>query len=90
MADSFAMERFKARLVPPAPARAAPPVRRTSPLEDHEVALLMRAVTMDEIRSAARALGLTFSTAYRERARLYATRPMYEWSEIIRRGRPAT
>jgi hypothetical protein len=78
MADGFAMERFKARLLaPPKPA----------PLTSEErAALLMRAVTMVEIKAVARTLGLTFNTAYRERARLYERRPMHEWPEIIRPG----
>lgn len=36
--------------------------------------LLMAAVTMDEIRAAAKMLGLTFREAVRERERLYRAR----------------
>jgi hypothetical protein len=71
MADAFAMERFKARLLPPS-TNPAPVYRGLSPEE--RVRLLMKAVTMSEIREVADRLGLSFRDAYQERARLYARR----------------
>lgn len=78
MADSFAMERFRARMLPPAkPA----PVYVGLPTEER-AQLLMRAVTMAEIRAAAQRCGLTFHEAYQERARLYRKRPLSDWPGI--------
>lgn len=73
MPDSFAMARFKARLT------RSPPKRPLTPEERER--LLMSAITMAEIRDAARQLGLTFSTAYRERTRLYR-RPPDQWPQV--------
>jgi hypothetical protein len=71
MADTFAMARFKARLLPTSPQGPKPPRKRTP--EERE-ALLMGAVSMDEIHRAAEMLGLSFKEAYRARARLYRER----------------
>jgi hypothetical protein len=70
MADSFALARYRARLVSPLPTGPKPP-RRTP---EERAALLMGAVSMDEIKRASQVLGLTFNEAYRERARLYDER----------------
>jgi hypothetical protein len=77
MADSFAIARFKARLTPrkPKPAPLTPEEREQ---------LLMRAVTMAEIKAVARVLGLTFNTAYRERVRLYRRSPD-QWPQVAGR-----
>ena len=75
MTDSFALARFKARMLPPgAPPPPPPAPRKRTPAE--RALLLMEAVTMAEIRSAAQLLGLTFNEAYWERARLY-DRPVF-------------
>jgi hypothetical protein len=71
MADSFAMERFKARLLPKAPP--APVYRGVPMAPELRVQLLMRAVTMAEITAVAARLGLTFNEAYRERAQLWSS-----------------
>jgi hypothetical protein len=68
MDGSYAVARYKARMLTPAKARK---LRHTP---EQRADLLMRAVTMDEIAHAGQLLGLTFREAYRERARLFETR----------------
>jgi hypothetical protein len=75
MADGFAMARFKARLLAPAKSRELTPEERAT--------LLMRAVTMDEIRAVATQLGIPFGVAYRERRRLYERCPLDHWVETL-------
>jgi hypothetical protein len=77
MAESFALARFKARLTAPPKPRA----RQLTPEE--RAALLMRAVTMAEIRQVAAQLDMSFGAAYRERRRLYARTPVSDWPDIL-------
>ena len=79
MAESFAIARFKARLQPP-----AKPPEPPKPLTPEErAALLMRAVTMTEIRQVAQQLKVPFEVAYRERKQLYARRSVLDWIDIL-------
>jgi hypothetical protein len=64
MADSYRMARYKASLLPPK--------LRVVYTEEQAATLLMRAVTMEEIRQVARLLAMTFSEAYKRREQLYA------------------
>lgn len=70
MADSFTMERFRARMMPPAPP--APRYVGEQRTPEQRAQLLMQSKTMAEIRIAATVLGLSFHDAYQERAQLWA------------------
>lgn len=75
--ESFANARFKARLTTP------PKPRPVALSPEERAVLLMRAVTMDEIKDVARRLGVPFGVAYRDRKQLYARRPMSDWCDIL-------
>jgi hypothetical protein len=86
MPESFVVARYRAMLNGRAPGpvavsakpepRVLPELQPPGPAYMPEVAarLLMKAVSMSEIREAANLLGLTFHEAYVERARLYKVR----------------
>lgn len=69
--ESFAVARFRARLTPHRPPTVTPP-REWTPEERAD--LLLRTVTMSEIKGVAAILRISFNEAYRERARLFEER----------------
>lgn len=70
MADSYRMARFRASLVPRPPLKV---VKHTYTDEQRDT-MLLKTVTMDEIRQVASLLGLTFKEAYAQRDELYRRR----------------